>query len=601
MLSAASLGKSPQPFAMGLCCAATGRKSLAACAGSLLGYRLFWGQAGIQPMIWAGFGTCLSLLLRKPRICQQMPLLLSATAAFFVSVLGLVFQVLRMDESPFGIYVLQVTLAGASVLLFERQNQRHTPVFLWLCTGVFVLALAQIAPVSWLNLGYLACGALTVGQTLSRAILAGLGLDLAQITTVPMTAVACLSGFARLLPIRRPALKALLPCGVYLGLMVLLGSWDLTPLPALALGSAVGLAIPKKVRTAATGSGAGFAQVQLEMAAGVFSQTQQLLLETPELPIDEGALLEKVTFRACANCVLRNDCRERGNLSVYHLHHPLDFACRKPGRIQGELRRGREQLLSLRREKGHQQEYRRALTLQYQFLCEYLQSLADNLPQRMTERKPRYRIQVSARSLSKNHSNGDVCLAFPGTQCRYYVALCDGMGTGLGAAMQGHSTALLLKKMLTAGMSAQQAFSSINSILALRGQAGMVTLDLAEVELTSGKGRLYKWGAAPSWILGEQEMERIGFATPPPGISVYQEPETTLRFSLCHGESLILLSDGADIQEAVLRGKLHWDMTPADLAQTILKFSRSRGEDDSTAAVLRLCPIQQEDVAPKPP
>ena len=167
--------------------------------------------------------------------------------------------------------------------------------------------------------------------------------------------------------------------------------------------------------------------------------------------------------------------------------------------------------------------------------------------------------------------------------------------------MQGHSTAQLLKKMLTAGMSPQQAFSSINSLLTLRGQAGMVTLDLAEVELTSGKGRLYKWGAAPSWILGEQEMERIGYATPPPGISVSQEPETTLRFSLCHGESLILLSDGADIQEAILRGKLHAHMAPGELAETILKFSRSRGEDDSTAAVLRLCPIQQDSNTPKPP
>ena len=388
---------------------------------------------------------------------------------------------------------------------------------------------------------------------------------------------------------------------LFLVLMLLLGSWDLTPLPAMALGSALGILLPKRQSAAHRGGSAGYAQVQLELAAGVFSQTQQLLLETTDTDIDETALLEKVAFRACGNCVLQKDCRERQNLSVYHLHHPLDFACRKPGRILGELRRGREQMLILRREKGRQQEFRSALTLQYQFLCEYLQQLADDLQRPLREPTVRYRIQVSARSRSKTHANGDVCLAFPGTKCRYYVVLCDGMGTGLGAAMQGNTTALLLKKMLMAGMSPKQTFRSINSILTLRGQAGMVTLDLAEVELSTGKGRLYKWGAAPSWLLSEGEMEPMGYATPPPGISVSLDQETEMSFSLSRGQTLILLSDGADIQEAVLRGKIHGDMPPGELADTILKFSRSRGEDDSTAAVLRLCPISLETNADKPP
>ena len=601
VLSAASLGNSPQPFAMGLCCAATGWHSLAAGLGSILGYRLFWGQAGLPAMLWAGVGTAMGLLLRKPRICQQMPLLICALAAFFVSAIGLVFQILWMETFSFGIYVLQVSLAGISVYLFERKEQKQTPVFSWLCSGIYVLALGKIAPVPWMNLGYAACGLLAAGQSLSRGILAGLGLDLARITPVPMTAVACLSGLTRLLPTKSSVQKALAPCMVYLALMFLLGHWDLTPLPALALGSALGLLVPPRHHTVARGGSAGYAQVQLELAAGVFAQTQQLLLETPEAGIDETALLEKASFRACGNCVLHKDCRERQNLSVYHLHHPLDFACRKPGRILGELRRGREQMLSLRREKDRQQEYRSALTLQYQFLCEYLQRLADDLQRPIQEPKSRYRIQVCARSRSKTHSNGDVCLAFPGTKCRYYVALCDGMGTGIGAAVQGSNTALLLKKMLMAGMSPKQAFRSINSILALRGQAGMVTLDLAEVELTTGKGRLYKWGAAPSWLLSEGEMERMGYGTPPPGISVTREQETEMGFSLSRGQTLILLSDGADIQEAVLRGKIHWDMPPGVLADTILQFSRSGGEDDSTAAVLRLCPIQQDAATSKPP
>jgi len=471
LLSAVSLGNSPQPFAMGLCCILSGWRCFLAGLGSALGYCLFWGDRGLQGVLWSGIGTAMALLLQRKKELRDMPLLLPSMAAFFVSALGLFFQVLWLEEAPFGIYALRVGVAAGSVLCFQKLREK---------------------------LSYLRYHSST-----------------------------------------------------------------------------------------------GFAQVQLELSAGVLAEAQQLLLESPEISIDESALLDKAKFRACNGCVLRMECRERENLNTYHLHHPLEFACRKPGRILGELRRGREQLLSLRRERGQQQEYRWALVQQYQFLGEYLQSLSDNLLRPPQEQSPRYRIQVSARSRGKGASNGDTCMAFPGTRCRYYVALCDGMGTGLGAAQQGQQAAQFLKKMLCAGLSPRHAFRTINSILTLRGQAGMVTLDLAEVELTTGKTRLYKWGAASSWLFSETEMERIGYATPPPGISASGPGETVFQLNLRHGENLILLSDGADIQEAVLRGKLGFDMPPGELAATILKFSRSRGEDDATAAVLRLSQVQE--------
>ena len=38
--------------------------------------------------------------------------------------------------------------------------------------------------------------------------------------------------------------------------------------------------------------------------------------------------------------------------------------------------------------------------------------------------------------------------------------------------------------------------------------------------LDTGHATLYKWGAAPSWLLRRGSAEKIGTATPPPGISV---------------------------------------------------------------------------------
>lgn len=593
-LSAANLGASPQPFAMGLCCAAPGWQAVAAALGSIAGYLMFWGGAGVQGILWAGAGCIMALLIRKAELQREMPLLIPSLAAFWVSVTGLCFQLLCLDESPFWVYVLRVAIAGGSVMLFDRLFLQRDAVSRWSCGSIFVLALSRISPFPWLNLGSAACGFFASGVPLSGAALAGLGMDLAQVTAVPMTAAVCLSVFLRLVLPKSVLLHWLCPGMVYLSIALLFGSWEFFPIPGLLLGSGLGLALGTAATPSPRQGRTGHAQVQLELTAGVLAQTQQLLLEAPATPIDEAALLEKAIQRSCSNCVLRLECRERENLSVYHLHHPLDFACRKPGRILGELRRGREQMLSLRREKERNQEYHWALAQQYQFLSEYIQSVADSLSRQEKPPAPRYRIQVSARSRGKQRISGDSCIAFPGSNCHYYVILCDGMGTGMGAAQEGRGAAALLKTMLTAGMSPEQALHSINGILALRGQAGMVTMDLAEVSLATGKLLLYKWGAAPSWLLREQQIEPIGYATAPPGISVKCSAQTVQRLTLAHGEKLILLSDGADIQESILRGKIHWGMEPGMLAQTILKCSRTRGEDDATAAVMCLTRISTD-------
>lgn len=595
-LSAASLGGTPQPLAMGLCSAASGWRAVAAGTGSFLGYRLFWGDLGFQGILWSLIGSAMALLLRRQRTIQEMPLLIPALAALFVSVIGLIFQVFWLDESPFSLSVLRVWVAGGSAWLFERLVLHKDNLSRWFCAGILNLALARASPFPWLNLGFLFCGFLSGGQALAGAVLSGVGLDLAGTEPLPMTAMAGLCFFTRFLPTDKSLIRWGSICGIYLGVSLLQGTWQLQLLPCFLLGNILGYLFPSVTASEVRNSHTGRVQVQLELASGVLAETQQLLLETPASGIDEFALLEKAIHRGCSNCVLRNECRERSSLSVYHLHHPLDFACRKPGRILGELRRGREQMLSLRREKEHLQEYRFALVQQYQFLSEYLQRVSDSLPQKETAVKPRYRVQVSARSQGKGHVTGDTCIAFPGTRCRYYVALCDGMGSGLGAAQQGRSTALLLKKMLSAGLSPEHAFRSINSILALRGQAGMVTLDLAEVCLHSGKTAIYKWGAAPSWLLTDTQLGRIGYSTAPPGISVSGTQETVQRLSLRPGVSLILLSDGADIQDAILRGKIHCDMPPGELASTILRFSRIHSDDDATAAVLQLEWLQEKSI-----
>ena len=589
-LSAATLRDAFQPLAMGLICATTGWQAAVICLGSLLGFSVFWGTSGAQGMVWSALGALAALFLGKGKDAQRQPLLLPAMAAFLVSGTGLAFQILLQDEMPMVVYLLRICIAVLSSLLFTYAAHHRDAITDWVVGGIVVLALAPVTPIPFLGLGYIAGAMASVSGAFPAAALAGLGLDLARVTPVPMAVVLCSAYFSRLLPPPWRWLQRVAPGMCCLMVMAVCGIWDPTPLPGLAIGGLLGILLPPKTELVHRRGETGLAQVRLEMTAGVLAQIQQLLLETAPLPIDEEALLARARERACATCSARGACREQEMLNVEMLHHPLSFQCRKTGRIAGELRRSQEQLRSLKADRERQRQYRAAVIQQYQFLSDFLRNLADQLPRRGDRLTAHFRIEVSARSVSKERANGDKCMAFSGAGCKYYVLLCDGMGTGLGAAQEGRSTAGLLRQMLTAGFPAEYAFRSINSVLALRGQAGAVTLDLAEIRLDSGRIALYKWGAAPSWILRKKGAEKIGTATPPPGISVTEGGETVTRLSLRRGEVLVLLSDGVEIGDVLRRKGMAPDAPPGELAERLLELGCGQGEDDATAAVIRLHP-----------
>ena len=77
-----------------------------------------------------------------------------------------------------------------------------------------------------------------------------------------------------------------------------------------------------------------------------------------------------------------------------------------------------------------------AVAQQYGMLSRYLQRVADGLPVQLSPGQIRYRVAVSVRSREKERTDGDRCAAFPGVGPRFYILLCDGMGTGAPAAVQ---------------------------------------------------------------------------------------------------------------------------------------------------------------------
>ena len=320
------------------------------------------------------------------------------------------------------------------------------------------------------------------------------------------------------------------------------------------------------------------------------AQLQQLLLQQAEPGIDQEALVQKAKIRACGRCPYRKDCKIQGRIHRELLKNPLSVTCRKTGRLVTEIQRSQEQMKVMVLEKHRREEYRSALIRQYGFLSTYLQNLADQLSKHEDPKKASYCVQVSSRSHRKEQANGDRCLAFPGVGCRYYVLLCDGMGTGLGASEESRTGADLIRQMLTSGFPPEYVLQNLNSFLTLRGMAGAFTVDLAELQLDSGKAVLYKWGAAPSWLIKKGRAERIGSPSPPPGISGEENREQVQHLFLGRGEVLVLFSDGIDGEAALSHLEWSQDVVVGELAEKLLKRGCARTDDDATAAVLRLRP-----------
>ena len=111
-------------------------------------------------------------------------------------------------------------------------------------------------------------------------------------------------------------------------------------------------------------------------------------------------------------------------------------------------------------------------------------------------------------------------------------------------------------------------------------------MDLLRIRMDSGRCNLYKWGAAPSYLLRDSGAEKIGTAGPPPGLSVQNARETVSRLSLRRGETLLLLSDGA----AGERVPRCWEQAAkaGELATKLLE--QVDGQDDATAVLVRLEP-----------
>ena len=335
-------------------------------------------------------------------------------------------------------------------------------------------------------------------------------------------------------------------------------------------------------------AGTGGAQVRLELAAEAMGEFRRELavIETPQ--IDRPALIRQLRTRACGACSLRRGCLERQRLAESVLEDTAPFPCRKPGRMARELEDARNSLRRMERDRRRQEEYRRAMEEQYRFLEGYLRRLADQLPRSANPSPGRFGVRAGIRVRGKERVSGDRWAAFSAGSGRYYILLCDGMGVGKEAGEESRRALGLLRQLLSAGYPPLFALRGLNSLLALGSRAGAVTVDLVQLGLNSGLALVYKWGAAPGWLIRGDAVRQIGEPMPPPGLSAMDEEPWSARVSLRNGETLILVSDGVDPETIPHRAALARSAEPGALAEKLLEGGNT--EDDATAVVIRLYP-----------
>lgn len=211
------------------------------------------------------------------------------------------------------------------------------------------------------------------------------------------------------------------------------------------------------------------------------------------------------------------------------------------------------------------------------------------------------RIKIRTYTASAVKDGSDVSgdsFAYAGRADRYYTVLCDGIGSGEEAYNESNGAVDLLSKFLYTDFSEEQILRTLNSILMIKlGDERFVTFDFNIIDYSSREIRLYKAGAAPTYILSGRNVDKISGKSLPLGILDNFE-YSSFKKKIEIGDIIIMISDGIidsiSLDEKKSLDKyleLIWDKDPQTIANSILSYAL-RGQDtvfdDMTVLVTKI-------------
>ena len=168
----------------------------------------------------------------------------------------------------------------------------------------------------------------------------------------------------------------------------------------------------------------------------------------------------------------------------------------------------------------------------------------------------------------------------PGDQV--IMSLSDGMGSGEEACRESEQVVDLTQQLLETGFSPRSALKLVNTVLLLSGAQHPATLDLSCVDLHTAVLEVMKLGAVPTFIIGQEGVERLEAGQVPVGVLRDAEPVLISR-KLWEGDRIVMVTDGvldalpgddrAESMRQFLEGME--ETGPQELAEKILDFAIS--------------------------
>lgn len=216
--------------------------------------------------------------------------------------------------------------------------------------------------------------------------------------------------------------------------------------------------------------------------------------------------------------------------------------------------------------------------------------------------KPRYRCDTAVRRIScfDNPVCGDNFYIGDIIEGQRLVIIADGMGNGEKASRDSNALIDALEELFQAGFDKEMSIRLVNSYLADRNKGETFsTLDMLVLDLHTGYGRIYKQGAATTFIRRGSWFEMIKSTSLPVGVVDGAVCEKCGK-KFFPGDVIIMVSDGV-LESIVFENKedcmrdIIMDIpmdSPEDIAGDILDRIRALGgnrlRDDATIIVSKV-------------
>ncbi len=216
--------------------------------------------------------------------------------------------------------------------------------------------------------------------------------------------------------------------------------------------------------------------------------------------------------------------------------------------------------------------------------------------------KPTYSCSTSVRRLSRyeNEVSGDDFYVGDLTDGQKLIILADGMGNGKAAADDSGLLIETIEELLSAGFDKETSVKIVNTYLADKNKGERFsTLDMLILDLHTGYGKMFKQGAATTFVKRGEWIEMIKSTSLPMGVIDGAVCESC-RKKFYNDDIIVMISDGV-LESIVFENKedflkellLGLDNQDAEsIATTIVDEIRSasgnRLKDDASVIVIKI-------------